>query len=617
MDLLSVVRAGEATVIVVDNLFADPDLSGISAESRNAFLDILEEDAEAKRSLQAALAVETEDPRELLELALESAGTLWGQYSKDRSSNLYLFPLFSSIDADYAQVLRLNELVEHLTTFFGRPPKTYSSLDDARDALSHCAIAFVDLFIDDVMQLPEMLALHAQHRDSYQHGFDHQQASWPKLVILISTRIPGEVHLQSFREGAGVRSAFFKALPKPEISYARIEGLLCPWAEKYANAAQLHVYLGQLTAAVSESAERVIKDLNQIEVHDLAVLDAARLLVEGSSLHSYVGWLTSELIASRTRLATAQRAAQAPDRAYDGALDTVLLKESVLFDLFADVASSPPESDGHPQFGEILVPSDALEGNEVPVYVAMSPACDLARCPADFEVLLLRGTMKPLGRSAAELLQAGTVFGKGKHFLKYTVGGEERRGVIKWETKTGLITRPAGTLAKVLDYVRLGRMTELFAYELKDIAISQVSRVGLPVAPSVQRAGKVIVRGNFALGREEEPLNFSVEAPGEPSICALLTAGRLAKDDSESGVLMFTDEFRSWFSAYIPPQLARGAGNAKIQALNTCLERWSDWVLQFDSKGKIKAPFNDFTIKVLTELPTEAARGLEILVIAA
>lgn len=618
MDLLDVIRAGGASVIVVDNLFSGPDLTRVSAESRNDFLDALEDDQTTRNALRDALSVDQEDPRELLDAAIKNIQPLWEHYVADRTANHFLFPLFSIVEAANAEILRLHELVEHLTNFFGRAPETYASLGAARDALSRCAIAFVDLFIDDAMELSEILDLHADHRDIYQHGFDHEHGAWPKLVVLISTRLPAEAHLRSFREGAGVRTAFFKTLPKPEISLDRVADLLNPWAAKYANAASLHKYLDELSAAVTESADLVKRDLDQIEVHDLAVLDAGRLFVEGSTLHGYVGWLTSELLAARTRMATAKRAAKAPIRAYDGALDTVLLKESVLFDLFADVASSPNESGGHPQFGEILADSDTLDGTEIPVFVAMSPACDLARCEADFEVLLLRGKMKPLGHSAAELLQAGTGFGKGKHFLKYMRREVLHKGAIKWDTKTGLITRPARDLADPAAFVRLGRMTELFAYELKDLAISQVSRVGLPVAPSVQRAGSVVVRGNFPLGQGVDPLVFHAEAPGAPTICALITSGRLSADEGESGLVMFTDAFRSWFAEQILPQLAeQAAANIKVNAVLTGINHWSAWVLRFDVNGKTKAPFADFSVKVLPGQPTDVARGLEIAVISA
>jgi hypothetical protein len=616
MDLLETIRTGSASVIIIDNLFAGPDLSRISAESRNEFLEALEDDEAVRAQLQSALNVQIDAPRGLLEAALANVRVLWERYAGDPQANHFLFPLFAVVAASNAEVVRLKELAAHLTEFFGRQPETYASLKDAEDALSRCAIAFVDLFIDDSMVLTDTLDLHAAHRERYRHGFDHAREIWPKLVVLISTRLPEEHDLRSFREGAGIRSAFFKPLAKNQISKERIDALLRPWSATYANAALLHKYLDQLSDAVSESADSVRNDLDQIEVHDLALLDAGRLMVEGTSLHSYVGWLTSELLAARARQATANRAGQAPTRAFDGALDTVLLKESVLFDLFADVASSPAETEGRPQFGEILAPTDQMNQPEIPVYVAMSPACDLVRCELSYEVLLVRGRLTALGRNATELLQAGAVFGKGKHFLKYTHEGTPRQGAIQWDYRTGLITRPAGTLSDPANFVRLGRMTELFAYELKDMALSHVSRVGLPVAPSVQRAAAVVVRANFPLGKGVQPLIMRINAPAAPAICALVTRGRLSEDESESGVVVFTDTFRAWFNAEVMPQLeACAAQSAKVDSVVKNIAAWGTWALQFGDDGKAGAPFSDCVVRVLTEAPDDSGRGLDITVV--
>lgn len=617
MDLLDAIRAGSASVIIVDNLFAGPDLSHISAESRGDFLESLEDDQTVREKLRKAISLDIDDPRELLDAALANVQLLWELYASDPRAHHFLFPLFSLVAAENAELVRLKELASCLEDMFGRAPETYASLEEAKDALSRCAIAFVDFFLDDSMRLEDTLAHHAEFSDYYRHGFDHDKETWPKIVVLISTRLPGEADLRSFRQGAGLRTAFFKPLAKNQITKDRVEGLLRPWSDKYPNSATLHKYLDQLSDAVSESAAGVCDDLDRIEVHDLAILDAGRLMVEGASLHSYVGWLTSELLASRARQAFAARAEGAPERAFDGALDTLLLSESVLFDLFADVASSPSERDGRPQFGEILAPTDALDKPDAPVYVAMSPACDLVRCELDYEVLLVKGKLTALGREASDLLQAGSVYGMGKHFLTYEHGGSERRGAILWDWRTGLITRPSGDLADKAKYVRLGRMTELFAYELKDKALSHVSRVGLPVAPSVQRAAKVVVRTHFAGGKGEQPIELHIDGPAAPTISALITRGRLTSDDHESGVVVFTDAFRDWFGGQVMPDLeAQVDKSTKLKSVVEGIKAKVTWTLQFDGKGKASTSITDFTIRVLSAVPEEQAKGLEIIVIA-
>lgn len=614
MDLLNAIRTGTALIVVVDDLFAGPDLTHIPAASKHALLDAIEGEPSSKAALQAALTTDDDNDQALVETAVSRANELWAIYSGAPDANLYLQSLFDTFEAERAEIVRLNQLVGILADLFGQQPKTFPSLEDAREELARCAVAFVDIFMGGAQEIRDVLNLHARYKEQYGGQFIHEEATWPKLVVLMSTRMPGEDQLRSFRQGSGIRTAFFKSMHKRQIAREEIERILTAWSVKYAAAAGLNKYLNELSEIVAASADRVIQDIGEIELHDLAVLDAVRLLADGSSLHAYVSWLTSELLASRARVGAADRASAAPTRAASGAVDTQLVKESVLFDLFADVTHTPAETGGHPQFGEILAIQSEIDAEKVPVFVALSPACDLARCSADYEVLLLKGEMHMSGRTAAELLQLGAVFGKGKHLLKYRVGDEGRQGIIMWDTKKGLVTRPAGDLANEDHYVRIGRMAELFAYEVKEMAISQISRVGLPVTPSVQRAGSVQVRGKFPLGQNIPPLEFDQAAPAQPIVCALITMGRVGDDGSEAEVVMLTEQFRVWFNETILPKLSEKAGNTRIDTLLERVANWTDWSVQLDNKKKGKPDFEDFVVRVVDAAPNEAARGVEILV---
>jgi hypothetical protein len=612
MDLRESIRSGAASIVVIDNLFLRPDMSHVPAASKHDLLDAIEGESGSKAALQKALETAIVDDRELVELAVGRAGELWDIYCADTDEHSYLHALFSTFEETRGEIFRLRQLVSHLTAFFGSEPKVYGSFAAAGDELGRCAIAFVDLFMGAAETIKGVLELHAEHGQQYRREFGHEDATWPKLIVLMSTRLPGEEHLRSFREGAGIRSAFFRSLNKRDISEDEIAGLLQAWLVKYAAAARLNRYLNDLTEVVNCSAQQVIKNIDQIELHDLAVLDAVRLLGDGASLHSYVSWLISELLAARARMNAAKQAARAPTRATDGAVNASLVQGSILFDLFADVTVAPSETGGHPQFGEILaLTGDVREAAEVvTVFVALSPACDLARCSGDYEVLLLKGSMTVSGRSAAELLQLGAVFGKGKHLLKYWVDAEERQGVIKWETKKGLVTRPAKELADKSAYIRLGRMAELFAYEVKEIAISQVSRIGLPVAPSVQRAASVRVRAKFNLGKGTEPLQVDEVAPQSPTVCALITRGRLSANDSEAEIVLLTEQFRGWFDEVVLPKLRLGKGNSHVDALLNNIASWKEWHVLLD-KNSGKPDFENLRVRV-GAVENDGIRGLEI-----
>lgn len=602
MDVLEAIRNGSATIVIFDDLFAGPgSLAHIPAQSRNALFDRLEDDGVAKAALQAALGVESDDDRELVELATLRARELWLLYDQDPDKNDFLSPLFESLSAERAEIHRLNSLVEHLEREFGRRPQTFSSLADGRPALKDCAIAFVDVYMGNVQTITQVLELHKGFSEEYRSGYCHEDGVWPKLVVLMSTRLPEAAYLRSFREGAGIRSAFFRPIDKYKLTPAAVDSMLVSWRKNYGAAASLDRYLTELSDIVRKSADQVVAELDRLEIHDLAMLDAARLVAEGEPLHSYASWLTSEALAARARQNAADAVERSPVRAEGGPVDTRLVQGSVLFDLFAEITSTPNQSGGHPQFGEIFAPRAGLGKQSQTVFIAVSSACDLVRCPADYEVLLLQGTMAPAGRSAAELLQLEGLFGQTKHLMRYRHEDEEKWGLISWNVGA-LLTRPARLLADKSEFVRLGRMSELFAHEVKHFAMSHASRIGLPVVPTVVRAASVRVKGQFNFGRDEAPLVIDEIAPDALEVPALITKGRLASGASPAQIIQFTAQFREWFLEQVVPKLKAASNPGRTEALVASLKAWNDWRVSLD-KGKGKPDGVDLTVRLIEQEP--------------
>lgn len=606
MNVLEAIKSGSATIVVIDDLFAGPGLANIVAEDRNALFDRLEQDERAKEALKLALGVDIDDERELVEVATQQVRKLWELYDQDPCSNEFLSPLFESYSAERAEIHLLKDLAKHLDSNFGRT-QVFSSLADGRQALKECAIAFVDMYMGDSRQ--DVLDLHRQFFDEYRSGYHYANGVWPKLIVLMSTVLPAEAHLRSFREGAGIRSAFFRPIDKYKLTTDSVNSMLIRWQKDYGAAASLDRYLTQLSSIVRKSADQVVAELERLEVHDLAMLDAACLVAEGESLHSYASWLTSEALAARARQNAAEAAATSPARAEGGPVDTRLVQGSVLFDLFAEITSAPQHSGGHPQFGEIFARQAGLGQSPQTVFIVISAACDLVRCRPDFEVLLLQGTMVPAGRSAAELFELEGLFGQKKHLMRYHDQGEEKWGLITWKVGA-LLTREAGQLANESEFMRLGRMSEVFAHEVKHLAMSNASRIGLPVVPTVVRPASVRVLGHFKFGRDSE-LNIDETAPESLEVPALVTKGRLVSGGSPAQIIQFTAHFREWFLENIVPRLD-AASNSKTDTLVASLKSWNDWRVSLH-KGTGKPEGVDLTVRLIKkENPPDTIRNLEI-----
>lgn len=591
MELLEFVRGTDAPVVVVDDLLAKPVLTPVPASVRRAWVSELKSDASAAEQLAQQLGMSIESsPKELGEVSIERIDELWELYDSNEDQFVYLATLFEHVAAHRSQAERPRKLIEAIEAAIGRRPLAFSSLPDAADSLQNCAVAFVDLYLaPGLNNLEAIIEIHGQYREQYRAMFSWSGDAWPKLIVLMSSNLPGEQDLRCFREHTGVRSAFFRGLNKRDMAEGTVtvESLLAEWSPRYEQSTKMNRYLQSISDSVVTSSNAVMAGIERLEIHDLAVLDAARLIADGANLHSYLGWLVSELLATKAREEFAERVADAPLRASSGAIDPRLVNDSVLFDMFADIAVSPPKATGAPEFGEVFAPVTQDWGHPFDVFVALSPACDLARCQVDFEVLLLQGTLDPSVRSTDVLLEQSAHYGKGFNLVTYLMNGQKQLGRITWK-KDRTLTRPAGNLADPDKYIRLTRLSELFAHEIKDFALSNLSRIGLPVAPSVQKVAIVEVRMKFTLGQGIPPFEEVRTAPAGPDVSALIALGRIAPGGSEEKLIMLTEAFRTWFFSTFEPLLAPHMGVAKVSQLLENLKLWEQWTVSQKS-GKVTA----------------------------
>lgn len=589
MELLEFVREIEAPIVVVDDLLARPSLAPVPASVRSAWISELKSDPAAMGLLSAQLGMSPEStPRELGEASIARIDELWDLYDSDAEEFVYLATLFEHVADHRSQAERPRKLIDAIEAAVGRKPLTFSSLQDAADSLRDCAVAFVDLYLaPGLNNFQAIIEVHGKYREQYRSMFSSSGDAWPKLIVLMSSNLPGEQDLRCFREHTGVRSAFFRGLNKRDMAdgTVTVESLLAEWSPRYEQSSKMNRYLESISDSVVMSSNAVMAGIERLEIHDLAVLDAARLIAEGANLHSYMGWLVSELLATKAREEFAERVTTAPLRASSGAIDPRLVNDSVLFDMFADIAVSPPNATGAPEFGEVFAPANQDWTQPFDVFVALSPACDLARCQVDFEVLLLQGSLDPSVRSTDVLLEQSAHYGKGFNLVTFTMDGQKQLGRITWKKERAL-TRPAGHLADPEQYIRLTRLSELFAHEIKDFALSNLSRIGLPVAPSVQKVGTVEVRMKFALGQGIPPFEEIRTAPAGPDVSALMALGRIEPGGKEENLIMLTEAFRTWFFSTFEPLLAPHMGVAKVRQLLEDLRQWEQWTVSMKA-GKL------------------------------
>jgi len=535
MELSQAISGMDNSLVVVDDSLALPNFRGISDVALTALYNALDENESLLREMTAILGAEgAVSAAEAVSLAEEKALELWAYFSEGRYTDL-LSPLFEELMSDYrSKRHRVDALISIVAGFFGVQPTTFSSLEDARGALASCAIAFVDYYAGDVETASEATDLHVSVRDVLCAKFSYKNLRWPKIVFLISSKLPSPAGLAIFRDRTGIKSAFFVPMDKKDIEQGFVQRVLDRCIRQYPTAVQLNNYLDSVHDAIQHASEAINTEISRLELHDLSVLKSLRLDAESESVQSYLTWLVSEALAAKVRTAPNLGKSLIPRQEVYVPLDGKLLPKSVLFELYSEIAAAPiPDEE---EVGSLVI-GDVFEvkggaSQEHSLVLVISPACDLVRCSIDYEVMCVRGILQDTSSDLSELLGKTYSFGKGKLVLKHLREGGIVYSKISWD-KSRVCTIRRAEFNDREGYVRLARLSEVFAQEIKEIALSHMARVGTPIDPSFSVALKAFVRCKFSVARDVPDVEFQVDLASEDFVSAILAMGREAKNDAE------------------------------------------------------------------------------------
>lgn len=663
MELADVLaRGGAGRVIVIDDFYARPSLAVVDDEAYTNLFHHLTADAAARDAVRAAVGLAASEPLDAIMNRVEAElETLWDRYA-DGSLTAALMPLFAPVEGARAgSKLALEVIEKYSRDFLHTEPVTFGSLDDAKDALSDCTLAFVDFRFQDHATAAQTIQIHEQFAPSYRGRLVFEGERCPKIVYLISSSMPATDRLEAFRQATGLRAAFFKPLRKSEVSAEVLATEMARWHTRFSALGKLDAYLSAMTDAVRSSSDRLCKQVDEIELHDLAILSLFRLAIEHESLQSYLTWLVSEAMASKLRLAPQLQTELVPEAGLPP-LDGKLKLGATLFELFSQIAIVPVEPGAaKPAFGDVYrfvppaapaaaapvavaapaseapaadaapaadgapaaeaaaeapaapvaTPEDAA--NKRKLLLVISPACDLVRCKPDDMVLCIEGTEQEAKPDMEELLKAGVLFGKGSHVIQHGEGDTKKYAYINWNAGA-FRTIPVRELTNAGLHQRVARLSEMFAQEVKELALSNASRVGIQVNPPFAVSARVVVRCKFANVTHEADLS-AMEFSS-----ALVIRGRTRLKSDSDTILGFTEQFADWVrGTFLPAMRAKLQNGAQAGQLDVA-ERWfSEWRdYQVDMGASKKQSYNNIAFKVVTDVDNIEAsnNSLEVLVVA-
>lgn len=166
--------------------------------------------------------------------------------------------------------------------------------------------------------------------------------------------------------------------------------------------------------------------------------------------------------------------------------------------------------------------------------LVISPACDLIRCTNKYEVLCVRGYIVKVTPRLSDLLEQQPMFGENRQLMRRNIEGKIFYMLVDWKPDQ-ITTIPISELNDSSFYVKRARLNEIFCHEIKENALRQLGRVGLPVDPAFKTALSATVK----IQHNQAPKLFVA-----PS--TFFSGIRLAGNKNNPSRVILSLDFRDW-----------------------------------------------------------------------
>ena len=615
--------------LVLDDAFAPPGAGAVTRDDKNNWIDFVAKDELAQTSLLTEFsAIGAADIDALLEELISDQkhiATLWSHHESNTLTAANLALLFNTYS-----LIRMGKLekplavCEALRVFVATEQlRTVWKIEDIVGATDHVDVAFIDFFLDD--NEDESAAL--QRIRNYK-----EHLAKVKLLFFMSSRASIEVQ-QSVRSILEKRTAFFEVMTKADVSEEFVVARIRERRSTYLGNKSLENIVRGLADATRSAADEFLQQCDDLEVHDLRLLNLARLAAEGESISAYLTWLASESIASKIRRICLEKPPGAPLDGGKVSISGQAKQSKVLFELFSDVVFGPSQAPGSLlQFGEVLAPKthrrftskaleltrkasvqakanvlghhrrrrnqrETTEHNQTATphwhapdryLLILTPACDLVRCSPSKNVLCVIGVGENLDNIKDQV--SGKLYGKHKQGLRHLLNakGPGSPVLITWQNDQTFML-PVRELISG-SYRRVAQMNELYAHEVKEEVLRQLGRVGTQIDPPPPFALHAQLQWKVA-SNSQTPLVAETEK--DCFYSAVLSYAE--QGDDKCPVIILSDEFRQWAINTIRGSLNGQQPHTKLQNCLKTLENTSLFTLKKNlaHKGELQVRLMD------------------------
>lgn len=520
--------------VVIDDALGPPPPGLLQQGPKDAWSDFVVGTAAAVTAVNQELFPQAPLDAEALVETLTSQHahltSLWLLHRAGKVPEANLSLLFDEVAAEMdARAGSAKLVVDRLQRLIGvENVATFWAYEGATEALAEADIAFVDFYLNNSETEADALSRIAEAA---------AQLATPTLLFFMSSQATLEQQ-QKVREKIGRRSAFFDVMLKSDINDDFLDAKIGAKQESFDSNRALENVIKQAVAAAKSAVEEFGERCDELEVHDLRLLNLMRLEAEGESLQEYLTWLFSEALAAKTRrlaLTHVQNGAIEPASiGFSGQIS----QGTVLFDLFSEVVFGPAlGEDKNVRFGEVF--QCVEESSEY--LLVLTPACDLQRCSPDKTLLCV--TASALDYSGPREITKSKLFGKlndgGLCHLLTTGMSEDDKPTFSLLTWDAARIRTM-TIAELRTekFKRVALMNEIFAQEVKEEVLRALGRVGTQIDPPPPQALDAMLSWKQAAGGawRTEP------TPANRFASALLTFSA----DKKGAVAVVSDEFKLW-----------------------------------------------------------------------
>lgn len=470
-----------AKVGIVDDGFDAPDSEDLKA-NWNEFVEHANASASLSRQLDE-LGLEPDGSEELDEISemdrkIRQKG---GKLAQDLDRLVTRSP---ARNLAHAQITNLTNLLEDRLALDLR--KVGTDAHRRIDELVGTQIVFLDYYLGDENPSGVTAAVSVVKKLCAQ--CDKRRKPQPMFVLFSRTNLP-RAEVNSLRKRAKIPAWQFRFIPKSNlVRDADIVLRLWELVHGLDGVRGIEKFLVGFRNTLDTAQAELNKTLDDLDLSDIAYLDLMKLNAESASLSQYLTWLFGAYLHNAIlRDEDYQRVAENLDKVDLSKLPTRHVEPTrQVLDLYRHVLYEPgyrklgrdekQRRVGRLQLGEIYV--KGKRGGMKDALLVLNNSCDLARPAADMTVALLRGQL--IERNKAPDLRSTPRKTRSDAF-----GIGDKHYVLDWflEQSENISHRSVFNWLRREKYELVARMRLENALEIKQLYLTRLDRIGLPIAP--------------------------------------------------------------------------------------------------------------------------------------